>query len=980
MKSIVRLAFACLVLSAFAPAQSIGPKKITSTECVEIGALSEATVSISVGGTWTGTLQPEATIQGQAAFNVTVTPAASTTAQATITANGAYRVSVAGYSTFQLCGSTVASGTAVVYLNATDAGMGASGGGSAPVTLETNGAANTDQTTLNFQTSTANTVGLTVTPSNPSAGNEKFEVTGSYSPSVPFSQVGAGTDLVALLIGTGGSLGVSGTGTITATSMPGISVNTTSPLTGGGALSGSLTLACPNCNTGNIEAAQYGVVPGFSVVDASITSTSTTVTCPNSNCNFDSTMIGWIVFGVVGANTNGNGVVRLPQGTIASINSPQSIEVSNAATATSTGNVWLTWGPDNSTAFTNAWNAVNSTCQTLHIAAGYFLVQSAQFNTENGTTCGVNNPAFAAPGLFGSGIASTFIVPTPNFNFATCSAGPGNKTCFFGAQWENVYQLAVSGNGNPGSGTHAVNLTAVNGARFVNVNLASWCTACAGSTGIAISGIQAGAMQGGANLFGETGCSTNGSNEIMQQWTCTNGNLHILGGSLVSTATGFGPGLGGLPSLLIDSGGEMFSYGDFLQGTGTNFGATVNGTLHANGTLLVNTGATRNIALNVGTTGKVYATDAKFQGGATGAWLQLANGGIFVDEGVNILTGTAAPLVPAFGQAPTGASGSGTSIVKAVTATLNAYALVLVAWQTATPNLTGCTDTLTNTIAQVGTTQTTTSVHGAVLSFAVLQIEKVKTGGADTITCTFDAGTSYNAINYVEYTGQIQSGTVIDTSQTGSGSTTAVSIGPVTTNGPGEQIILVGAGNAAGLNCAASATGSVTRLAGALAPFAIEEAAYLSGASTYTISCTLGAAKDWVATAITFKPPAISGYFRSASATGVAQTAANWSTPAGAGAGQWGTSPSVASCTGDSQVQTCTITVGSGTVGANPVLTITQPTGFQIPPMCAAHMVGGTATYSNILTGTVTTTTAAFTYNGTPAASSTMTLKVSCSN
>ena len=119
-----------------------------------------------------------------------------------------------------------------------------------------------------------------------------------------------------------------------------------------------------------------------------------------------------------------------------------------------------------------------------------------------------------------------------------------------------------------------------------------------------------------------------------------------------------------------------------------------------------------------------------------------------------------------------------------------------------------------------------------------------------------------------------------------------------------------------------------------------------------------------------------------ATITGTLQTLANWSVPAGAGAGQWGTSPSVATCSGDSRVQQCTITVGSGTVGANPVLTVTQPTAFFFTPSCDAQMIGGTAAFSNFTTGTVTTTSAPFTWGGStpPVASTTIVLKVSCSN
>jgi hypothetical protein len=56
-------------------------------------------------------------------------------------------------------------------------------------TLQTNGSNNSSQTALNFLTSSANTSGLVATPSNPSAGGERIEVSGTYSGSLTSSQV-----------------------------------------------------------------------------------------------------------------------------------------------------------------------------------------------------------------------------------------------------------------------------------------------------------------------------------------------------------------------------------------------------------------------------------------------------------------------------------------------------------------------------------------------------------------------------------------------------------------------------------------------------------------------------------------------------------------------------------------------------------------------------------------------------------------------
>jgi hypothetical protein len=65
-----------------------------------------------------------------------------------------------------------------VYSYFVSAGNGGGGGG---VTFQTNGTSNNLQNILNFETSTVNSDGLTITPSNPSGGIEKFEINGSYT-------------------------------------------------------------------------------------------------------------------------------------------------------------------------------------------------------------------------------------------------------------------------------------------------------------------------------------------------------------------------------------------------------------------------------------------------------------------------------------------------------------------------------------------------------------------------------------------------------------------------------------------------------------------------------------------------------------------------------------------------------------------------------------------------------------------------------
>jgi hypothetical protein len=116
------LLFACCALGPPLFAQVI-TGTITSNQCVQIAANGQATVYIHVGPTtWSGTLQPSIGVGGQTADNTTVVPTGSTasSAQSTITANGGYSTSVAAGSAFQVCGNTVASGTATVTLQVSD--------------------------------------------------------------------------------------------------------------------------------------------------------------------------------------------------------------------------------------------------------------------------------------------------------------------------------------------------------------------------------------------------------------------------------------------------------------------------------------------------------------------------------------------------------------------------------------------------------------------------------------------------------------------------------------------------------------------------------------------------------------------------------------------------------------------------------------------------------------------------------------------
>lgn len=147
--------------------------KASSSPCAQISVTGQATVAIQVTGTFSATLQPEISIQGQAAQNTQVTPSTSTTAQSTVTAAGIYSAAVAGGDTFLVCVASYASGTATIYLNAS-------------------------------QAVAANVIG------------------GAAASAANFGTLGGGTNTSATMqVGSGASLGPTATGIIVATSVVG---------------------------------------------------------------------------------------------------------------------------------------------------------------------------------------------------------------------------------------------------------------------------------------------------------------------------------------------------------------------------------------------------------------------------------------------------------------------------------------------------------------------------------------------------------------------------------------------------------------------------------------------------------------------------------------------------------------------------------------------------------------------------------------
>ena len=98
---------------------------------------AENVITINVTAAWTGTLTPEASIDGGSTWAAVPVTAVGGASVATITANGAFTLNSAGYTSVRLRVSVVGTGTASVAYRATTstpAAAASSGGGATTIT------------------------------------------------------------------------------------------------------------------------------------------------------------------------------------------------------------------------------------------------------------------------------------------------------------------------------------------------------------------------------------------------------------------------------------------------------------------------------------------------------------------------------------------------------------------------------------------------------------------------------------------------------------------------------------------------------------------------------------------------------------------------------------------------------------------------------------------------------------------------------
>lgn len=563
-----------------------------------------------------------------------------------------------------------------------------------------------------------------------------------------------------------------------------------------------------NTNPGNpyILATSYGVKADTQQVwDATITNTSQTVTCPNSDCNFTQKDVGKIVFGTNvasgGYTSQITSVVILPQGTITSINNANSIQVSVAATASSGAGLGvLIWGDDDTTALGAAWTATVASCSTLRLPGinqqgtgpAMMLIQSASFNiamagsgTGSNATCSLGTGGNRrGVGLVGADVNSTYIIPTPNFNFSTCTFGASAHACMFttfdGVNLSN-FTFWGAGVSNPGSvssdyvteiNSAAIAFTATAGNSSINnVTFMGWGTNASGTGFKACLRFDGGVTS--TNYLTEDGCGQIGfeANNLLvlhnaQAFDNMVANLYVVAGATVLSSANYFccTGQGGGGDALVGVFGTYFSNGDsygaagignttisasnalnvgYLSAASTSLNAS-GGIAHVNNAVMSvsgNSGSGQGIFV-CGTQGgtcpganTLYLSNSSVTIGNSRAPLTLY--GNYYDLGGNTLVGT--PSVAASGVVFGAASITGTAVA--------ANKLALSAnWGTsaAVSALSGFNSpikfTITNGSASVGAAPTVTYTFPTPYLQAPLWCTATQVGGTNA-TGTFAAGT-----------------------------------------------------------------------------------------------------------------------------------------------------------------------------------------------------------------------------------------------
>lgn len=378
---------------------------------------------------------------------------------------------------------------------------------------------------------------------------------------------------------------------------------------------------------------------------ANVTTTNTSQTVGCATASFAAANVGQLEFATDGAGGLLNsqaGLLRCPQGTILSINSAISVQVSIACTFTMSGSgaAEFVYGSDDTaplSASTVALGALTN-CGTVQLPQGAMMNQQPQWSLQSlGCFVAANGLAIqtgAGNRVVGYGPGASIIVNTPSFNFAGAVSGSlfgGNQPFMDFEQW------SISGGGLGTNGNNAVTIVK-SGTEWqtYQFEIADWLGADANTTGFEFNGRHILTRVQGS---GGTGCAA-GVLSYVTMSVCNyskNRALNVgVGQVFNSSYNSFGANPAGTISVLVD--GTWTSSHDVIPGLGS---PTNNVFLQVNATGVVSldtdtigafAAAQPCIAAFTVTGAKVGSKNTAFTGCANGAAVQNGAGTSFIEQ------------------------------------------------------------------------------------------------------------------------------------------------------------------------------------------------------------------------------------------------------------------------------------------------------------------------------------------------------------
>jgi hypothetical protein len=361
--------------------------------------------------------------------------------------------------------------------------------------------------------------------------------------------------------------------------------------------------------------------------------------------------------GLTGANTRIGDFVTLPEGVIISFTDAHHVTVSTTTTVC-TGGCAFAWGHYDDAALNSAWSDAIAACIPLILPAGVMFVQTPHFNAQN-TFCSSPGPASAinrlASAVIGQGLNSTYLVPTPTFNYAAAVAA-GTVFC---ANCLLIDSLSIYGldNNNPTvPGSFNIFSLPLNSV-IKNVNLLGWLANPGGGqtiVGLTMAGITSYAINFQDDGGGNKGCAFPSTFNTIIASFCGDLAGPALQGSYTGTNYGgvysagntYGGGNGGGPT--VDCQGDCTFSGDIMYGVGIGGLGGGNDSFRCSGTCMITGGRIDQFSTSTGVraihvvSGAVLSIDNSkvLCTSATSTCVVVDSGGTLIDNCGNIFTAT----------------------------------------------------------------------------------------------------------------------------------------------------------------------------------------------------------------------------------------------------------------------------------------------------------------------------------------------------